>query len=102
MIGELETLSKLHSNVRKDVERYCAHRGYAYTAILSAKRDDIWQMGRVNGLIVHLARNGHRLQQIHTAAGVDHDYALRVIQEAKKRETPIKTTDYERLATCQR
>lgn len=101
-LRELETFAKLPAQCRTDVERYCSNRGYAYSAILSAHRHDIWAMGKVHGLIVHLARRGHRLKQIHTAAGVEQDYALRVIQEAKKEETRIPTVNYERLALCRR
>lgn len=102
MIQELETLAKLPPSVRADIERYCANRGYAYAAILSADRGSIWEMGRLHGLIVHLGRRGHKLREIHTAAGVTQQYAQRVLELAREQETPIKTTDWERIATCRR
>lgn len=102
MIRELETLSQLPPQLRADTERYCSARGYPYGTILNALRDDIWAMGRVHGLIVHLRRKSHSFVQIAKAAGVETDYAIKVFKHACEIETPVKTTNWERIATCRR
>lgn len=98
MILELETLSKLPPHVRQDVESYCRMTGQPYKAILSADRACIWEMGKVHGLMTYLAALGHPLKYIHTAANTDMHYAGRVLKYWREKQTPIRTTDYERFA----
>lgn len=102
MNEEFETLAKLPHQARQDVERYCAARAMPYERILSASRGDIWAMARVHGLISHLAALKHSLRVIHTAAGVEQAYALRVIEAGRRAEVRVRTTEWERAALCRR
>lgn len=95
-IFEIE--ATLPPNLRQHINQYCALRGYTYRDILKAERGDIWQMGKVHGLICHLAKKHHSLRWITYATQLDKDKVLKVLEELRKPETRIRTFDYERLA----
>lgn len=98
MIHELETLSKLPPQVRKDVDHYCQWRGCSYSLILKADELDVWARMKRAGLINYLAARGHRLKKITQAAGVSKDFAINEIKKHREPDFPIKTTNWEDIA----
>lgn len=102
MTTEFETLASLPMPVRVDIKQYCRLRGCEYSEIFNAKKDSIWDMAKVNGLITFLARKSHKLRHIETASRQGRNYCLAVIEKSQNPDFKIRTTDWEKMKLCRR
>jgi hypothetical protein len=89
-----ERTATLPKRVLEDVAFFCETRACSYADIVNADRGDIWQMGKVNALIVLLRRRGHSVSATAKACNVDPEYVVSVVKHADKHETPLKTFVY--------
>ena len=71
--------------VRIDAQNFCEARGYDYAKIINADQKNIWDMGKVNALIMNLAENKHEIKYISTCANVPSDYVARVIRKRQQK-----------------
>lgn len=93
----IESFLELPRPIRIDVEYFCGKRGFDYRDIHGAERGDLIAMGKVNALIGYLKAQGHSAKYISKAVNQDFDYTLRRIKYLNEPETPVKTTDWDRI-----